>query len=71
LIIACVVTEVGVGFLALSALEEGYDVFIVTDASGTFNEITYYSAPAWGSAQYSEHRRVVPESALSLYLHQR
>ncbi len=40
LIIAGVVTEVCVAFPALSALEEGYDVFVVTDASGTFNEIT-------------------------------
>ncbi|OZI68005.1 isochorismate family cysteine hydrolase YcaC [Bordetella genomosp. 1] len=40
LIIAGVVTEVCVAFPALSALEEGYEVFVVTDASGTFNEIT-------------------------------
>lgn len=40
LIIAGVVTEVCVAFPALSALEEGYDVFVVTDASGTFNQIT-------------------------------
>lgn len=40
LIIAGVVTEVCVAFPALSALEEDYDVFVVTDASGTFNPIT-------------------------------
>lgn len=40
LIIAGVVTEVCVAFPALAAIEEGYDVFVVTDASGTFNEIT-------------------------------
>lgn len=40
LIIAGVVTEVCVAFPALSALAEGFEVFIVTDASGTFNEIT-------------------------------
>ena len=40
LIIAGVVTEVCVAFPALSALEEGFDVFVVTDASGTFNEVT-------------------------------
>ncbi|QOJ22412.1 MAG: hydrolase [Gammaproteobacteria bacterium] len=40
LIIAGVVTEVCVAFPALSAIEEGYEVFVVTDASGTFNEIT-------------------------------
>ena len=40
LIIAGVVTEVCVAFPALSALEEGFDVFVVTDASGTFNPIT-------------------------------
>ena len=40
LIIAGVVTEVCVAFPALSAIEEGYEVFVVTDASGTFNEVT-------------------------------
>ena len=44
LIIAGVVTEVCVAFPALSALEEGYEVFVVTDASGTFNELTRHSA---------------------------
>lgn len=40
LLIAGVVTEVCVAFPALSAIEAGYDVFVVTDASGTFNQIT-------------------------------
>jgi nicotinamidase-related amidase len=40
LIIAGVVTEVCVAFPALSAIEEGYEVFVVTDASGTFNPMT-------------------------------
>nr|WP_317632416.1 isochorismate family cysteine hydrolase YcaC [uncultured Flavobacterium sp.] len=40
LIIAGIVTEVCVEFPALSALEEEFEVFIVTDASGTFNQIT-------------------------------
>ncbi|HIW06369.1 MAG TPA: hydrolase [Candidatus Ignatzschineria merdigallinarum] len=40
LIIAGVVTEVCVAFPALSALEAGFEVFVVTDASGTFNQIT-------------------------------
>ncbi len=44
LLIAGVVTEVCVAFPALSAIAEGYDVFVVTDASGTFNEITRHSA---------------------------
>lgn len=44
LIIAGIVTEVCVAFPALSALEAGYEVFIVTDASGTFNEYTRDSA---------------------------
>ena len=35
--IAGVVTDVCVAFPTLSALEAGYDVFVVTDASGTFN----------------------------------
>lgn len=40
LIIAGVVTEVCVAFPALSALEEGFEVFVITDASGTFNAMT-------------------------------
>lgn len=36
-LIAGVVTDVCVTFPALSAIEAGYDVFVVTDASGTFN----------------------------------
>jgi len=44
LLIAGVVTEVCVAFPALSAIEEGFEVFVVTDASGTFNEITRDSA---------------------------
>ncbi len=43
LIIAGIVTEVCVAFPALSALEEGCEVCVVTDASGTFNEITRHS----------------------------
>jgi nicotinamidase-related amidase len=37
LIIAGIVTEVCVAFPALSAIEAGYEVFVVTDASGTFD----------------------------------
>lgn len=44
LLIAGVVTEVCVAFPALSAIEEGFEVFVVTDASGTFNELTRLSA---------------------------
>lgn len=44
LIIAGVVTEVCVAFPALSALEEGFEVFVVTDASGTFDTIARDSA---------------------------
>jgi nicotinamidase-related amidase len=44
LIIAGVVTEVCVAFPALSAIEAGFEVFVVTDASGTFNEVTRHSA---------------------------
>jgi len=44
LIVAGVVTEVCVAFPALSAIEEGYEVFVVTDASGTFSEVTRHSA---------------------------
>lgn len=44
LIVAGVVTEVCVAFPVLSALAEDFDVFVVTDASGTFNEITRHAA---------------------------
>lgn len=40
LIIAGIVTEVCVAFPALSAIEAGYEVFVVADASGTFNKVT-------------------------------
>lgn len=50
LIIAGVVTDVCVAFPTLSALEEGYEVFVVTDASGTFNEAVRHSAWARMSA---------------------
>lgn len=44
LIIAGVVTDVCVAFPALSAREAGYEVFVVTDASGTFNETVRQAA---------------------------
>ena len=44
LIMAGVVTDVCVTFPCLSAIEEGSDVFIVTDASGTFNHTVQQSA---------------------------
>ncbi|EPX55707.1 Nicotinamidase family protein YcaC [Cystobacter fuscus DSM 2262] len=44
LIIAGVVTEVCVAFPTLSAIAEGFEVFVVTDASGTFNEVVRHSA---------------------------
>lgn len=40
LIVAGVVTEVCVAFPVLSAIEAGFDVFVITDASGTFNSMT-------------------------------
>lgn len=44
ILIAGIVTEVCVAFPALSALTEGYEVFVVTDASGSFNTITQQAA---------------------------
>jgi nicotinamidase-related amidase len=44
LIIAGVVTDVCVAFPTLSALAEGYEVFVVTDASGTFSEAVRQAA---------------------------
>ena len=38
LIIADIVTDVCVAHVTLSAVEAGYEVFVVTDASGTFNK---------------------------------
>ena len=38
LIIAGIVTDVCVAFPALSDMEEGFEVFVATDASGTFNK---------------------------------
>jgi nicotinamidase-related amidase len=38
LIVSGIVTDVCVAFVALSAIKAGYEVFVVTDASGTFNE---------------------------------
>ncbi|GAT69447.1 hydrolase [Planomonospora sp. ID91781] len=46
LIIAGVVTDVCVAFPALSAVQDGYQVFVVTDASGTFNEAVRNAALA-------------------------
>lgn len=45
IIIAGVVTDVCVAFPTLSALAEGFDVFVVTDASGTFS--TTVQQAAW------------------------
>lgn len=50
LIVAGIVTEVCVAFPTLSALEEGFEVFVVTDASGTFNEASRNAAWARMSA---------------------
>ncbi|MBA4150820.1 MAG: hydrolase [Verrucomicrobia bacterium] len=54
LIIAGIVTDVCVAFPTLSALEAGYEVFVVADASGTFNEAirqAAWSRMATGGAQ--------------------
>ncbi|SDK44276.1 isochorismate family cysteine hydrolase YcaC [Pseudomonas indica] len=44
LILAGVVTDVCVAFPALSAIAEGFDVFVVTDASGTFDKTVQQAA---------------------------
>ncbi|MDP2314720.1 MAG: isochorismate family cysteine hydrolase YcaC [Pseudomonadota bacterium] len=44
LLLAGIVTDVCVAFPALSAIEAGFQVFVVTDASGTFNEMTRQAA---------------------------
>ncbi|WP_255875265.1 isochorismatase family protein [Microbulbifer elongatus] len=43
------VTDVCVAFPTLSAIEAGYEVFVVTDASGTFNSVTRDAA--WARMQ--------------------
>lgn len=49
LIIAGVVTDVCVTFPSLSAIEAGYEVFVVTDASGTFDVMVQQAA--WSRMQ--------------------
>ena len=44
LIIAGIVTEVCVAFPALSARQAGYEIFVISDTSGTFNEVTRHSS---------------------------
>lgn len=50
LIIAGVVTDVCVAVPALAAIAEGFDVFVVTDASGTFDKTVQQAAWARMSA---------------------
>ena len=61
LLIAGVLAEVCVAFPVLSALEAGYEVFIVTDASGTFNEgtrLTGWPSPVNCIGLAQRHRRL-------------
>ncbi len=44
LIVSGIATEVCVASVALAAAEAGYEVFVVTDASGTFDEASRYGA---------------------------
>lgn len=44
LLIAGIATEVCVAFPTLSAIEAGYEVFVITDASGTFDEASRHGA---------------------------
>jgi nicotinamidase-related amidase len=46
LIVAGVSTEVCVAFVALSAIKEGFDVYAVIDASGTWNKLVQRVAVA-------------------------
>ncbi|MCC8181027.1 MAG: hydrolase [Planctomycetes bacterium] len=54
LLVAGIVTDVCVSFVTLSALEAGYSVFVVTDASGTFNTASRDAAWARMSAAGAE-----------------
>lgn len=44
LLIAGIATEVCVAFPTLAAIEAGYEVFVITDASGTFDEASRHGA---------------------------
>lgn len=44
IVLSGVLTEICVAFPALSLVERGYDVFVITDASGTFNPGTREAA---------------------------
>ncbi|KAF9928759.1 hypothetical protein FBU30_002126 [Linnemannia zychae] len=44
LVMAGIVTDVCVAFPALSAIEEGYEVYAAVDASGTFNDVVRYAS---------------------------
>jgi nicotinamidase-related amidase len=44
LVLAGIVTDVCVAFPALSAINEGFDVFVAVDASGTFNAVNRAAA---------------------------
>ncbi len=44
LIVSGIATEVCVAFVALAAIEEGFEVFVVTDASGTFDAASRHGA---------------------------
>jgi nicotinamidase-related amidase len=44
LLIAGIVTDVCVAFPTLSAIQDGYEVYVVVDASGTFNEAVRQAA---------------------------
>jgi nicotinamidase-related amidase len=44
LILAGIVTDVCVAFPALSAINEGFEVFVAVDASGTFNSVSREAA---------------------------
>ena len=54
LIIAGIVTEVCVAFPTLAALAEGFEVFVVADASGTFSE----------AVRQASHQRMVAAGAV-------
>ncbi len=44
LLISGIATEVCVAFVALAAIEEGFEVFVITDASGTFDTASRHGA---------------------------
>jgi pimeloyl-ACP methyl ester carboxylesterase len=61
LIVAGGVADVSVAFATLSAFEASYDVFVVTDASGTYEDLKQFEVPT--RILHSDDDQIVPIGA--------